>query len=141
MEALTDIFQLILQLIEAFFIGIFYYLFAFFFGAQPAATIVLKLFLLTQIVFLIHTAFRPAKWKWISLFIAEALLIIAGLVVFCVGGDEDNLGIFFYGIASAGWGFIMLVATLVCNSCAPFTRKKKAKGCAPVSTEETLEHC
>ena len=131
-----EFFAITFMLIAQFFVSIFYYLFGFFFLAEPPATGILKLFLLAQIVFLVHTSFRPGKWKWTTLFVTEAVLILAGIAVFIFGIAEDNLGIMGYGIVSGAWGFAMLVATLICNTRAPFVLKKARPNSTPASTED-----
>ena len=136
MEFLSSVFMLIVQ----FFVSIFYYLFGFFFLAEPPATSILKLFLLAQVILLVHTSFHPTKWKWTTLFVTETVLVLSGIAVFVFGIAEDNLGIMGYGIVSGAWGFVMLVATLICNSRAPFVLKKARRNSSPAPADETPEN-
>ena len=54
-----------------------------------------------------------------------------------LGIDKDNIGIFFYGVITDIWGFVMLVATLICNSRAPFVLKKARHNSAPAEDPGT----
>ena len=124
-----------LQLIAGFFEGIFYYFFLFFFLSEPAYTHIFKIVLLLIIGFLIYTSFRPAKWKWRTLFVAETVLILAGLVVSSLGYEENSIGDLGYGIVSSIWGFIMLVLSFICWGRVPFGRKKAQSNSAPAPAE------
>lgn len=124
-----------------FFGEIFYYFIAFFFFCEPAYTYIYKIALLGMIGFLIHASFRPAKWKWITLFAAESIFIIGAFVPLIVGPNTGSIGTAGYSFVSATWGFIMLVITAICNIFAPFMRKKKMPSdSSPSSTEEAPEN-
>ena len=103
-----------LQLIAGFFEGIFYYFFLLFFLSEPAYTHIFKIVLLLIIGFLIHTAFRPAKWKWVALYVGEALFAIGAVALGCVSSD-----FFFYSLISMAWAFILFIFIVACHVKSP----------------------
>lgn len=100
-----------MEYISHFFESIIYYIHLFFF-ATAGFTHIFKILLITQILFLVYTAFRPAKWKWISLFASEILFWIGSFMVLAKGFADDSLGILGYGAVASVFASILFFTTL-----------------------------
>ena len=113
--------EIIENLLKMLFIriGSIFYNIYFFFGAEPSWTAIFKILLVAQIVFLIYTRFRPATWKWATLFATELLLMIGALAVAVGGIENDSMGVMGYGMVSAVIGLAMLIVTIFCLVSAP----------------------
>ena len=80
-----------------------------FFGPTDAYAHVFRIALLLQIVFLIYTSFRPAKWKWGTLYVSNALFAVSSLCVLSTGLSDDDLSLIYFGISAMVYAFILSV--------------------------------
>jgi len=83
-----------------------------FFFSTPAFTQIFKILFIAHVVFLIYTAFHPAKGKWIALFVSTALYLTGGAVVFGMGCTGDDIGYLGFGIMYMVVALILFFATL-----------------------------
>lgn len=86
-----------------------------FFGAEHELTHVFKIALIVQVLFLIVSCFRPSRWKWIVLYVLEAIFIIGSMVLLNWGYQEDRAVWLVYGGVSAVLFFLLLWITFACH--------------------------
>lgn len=83
-----------------------------FFFSTPAFTHIFKILFIAHVVFLIFTAFRPSKRKWIALFISLALYLSGGAGVASLGHIQNHIGLFGFGVMYMIVALILFFATI-----------------------------
>ena len=120
MGFITDVFEIILIWLYL----IFHFLFGFFL-AKASYAFIFRIAFLVLVGFLIYTAFRPAKWKWITLYTGDVLFFMGSIAALCLYAEGD-LDDYLFGLYAVVYGVLLFFAILGCSLRTPADPKNKA---------------